>query len=103
MADVLRQHIEQCPKHPLSHAKAELATVKANYQTYVDGVDHAMDGEVKRLRAIVAADNEFFRLDDISPDSVEEAVDLQACILDARQVARMVREAAKENHGHTDQ
>lgn len=33
---------------------ADLAKVRADYQTYVDGVDHAMDGEVKRLQGIVA-------------------------------------------------
>lgn len=31
----------------------ELAKVTADYQTYVDGVDHAMDKEVKRLRLAV--------------------------------------------------
>lgn len=29
MADVLRQHIEQCPKHPLSAAKAEIDRLRA--------------------------------------------------------------------------
>lgn len=28
MADVLREHIEQCPQHPLSHAKAEIADLR---------------------------------------------------------------------------
>lgn len=29
MADVLREHIEQCPKHPLSRAKAEIERLTA--------------------------------------------------------------------------
>lgn len=29
MADVLKAHIEKCPKHPLSHAKAEIERLRA--------------------------------------------------------------------------
>lgn len=32
MADVLKEHIEQCPEHPLSHAKARIAVLEAGLE-----------------------------------------------------------------------
>ena len=32
MADILKQHIEQCPQHPLSAAKKEIAKLKEHIQ-----------------------------------------------------------------------
>ena len=34
MADVLKEHIEQCPKHPMSALKIELATWKKSWELY---------------------------------------------------------------------
>jgi len=40
MADILKEHIEQCPKHPLSEAKAEIERL----QTIVDKLPKTADG-----------------------------------------------------------
>jgi len=36
MADVLKEHCEQCPKHPLSHAKAEIERLWKALSEYAD-------------------------------------------------------------------
>ena len=36
MAYVLKEHIEQCPEHPLSHANAELARLRAAAKPFLD-------------------------------------------------------------------
>ncbi len=53
MADVLKQHVEQCPKHPMSKLKAEIAKLKADIAWMEE------DGDVgDELVADVVADNE---------------------------------------------
>lgn len=34
MADVLKKHIEQCPEHPLSHAKKEIKQLQKELDKY---------------------------------------------------------------------
>lgn len=62
MADALKQHIEQCPKHPMSSLRAELADLKdgltaAHMDGFASGKAEAKemlrkrDGQLEELRA----------------------------------------------------
>ncbi len=42
MADVLKRHIEQCPEHPLSHAKAEIARLRKALEKFAEPKWHML-------------------------------------------------------------
>lgn len=55
MADVLKEHIEQCPEHPLSHAKAEHATLREAYgqqQTTITELRATVEAVDRRHREV---------------------------------------------------
>ena len=51
MAEVLKRHIEQCPEHPLSHAKAEVERLRSVVQE-IAGMKH---GDEIQATTIIAA------------------------------------------------
>jgi hypothetical protein len=53
MADVLKAHIEQCPKHPMSALKSENALLRINIERYLVKLSE-LDGENEKLRHEVA-------------------------------------------------
>ena len=52
MADVLKAHIEQCPEHPLSKARARIADLEAIGRTWAEKC-RSLEGEVKRLNTLL--------------------------------------------------
>lgn len=46
MADALKEHIEQCPKHPMSALKAENAKLREACQEVVDAWDKEIEGDL---------------------------------------------------------
>ena len=63
MADALKEHIEQCPKHPMSALKAELAELKLlaeergkGLNDYADRVDRWIDEEGRLREALKKID-----------------------------------------------
>jgi len=63
MADALKEHIEQCPKHPMSALKAELAELKLlaeergkGLNDYADRVDRWIDEEGRLREALEKID-----------------------------------------------
>lgn len=51
MADVLKEHVEQCPKHPMSELKAEVGRLK-NPHGAVDGWVRKVKGKPLRFESI---------------------------------------------------
>ena len=58
MADVLKEHIEKCPKHPLSEARREIAALKAERNGYLNGQQQMQDTCSRLQDSIVKYDEE---------------------------------------------
>ncbi len=54
MADVLKEHIEQCPSHPLSEANAELALMTVNFEAQLKR-NYELSGEIKDAASALEA------------------------------------------------
>ena len=55
MADVLKEHIEKCPQHPLSHCKAQLRAAESEAKDILAAHKEEVDALKKELAATNAA------------------------------------------------
>jgi len=52
MADILKEHIEKCPKHPLSKCKAENEQLNKTLQNQTDRIAEYIKNEIEYKRKL---------------------------------------------------
>ena len=63
MADVLREHIEQCPEHPLSEARAEIERLREAISDFAAPLNSGQAGGMQVIHAVMQlTDNEHGRV-----------------------------------------